>query len=455
MTVWTLRHLHPLLVLGTFLFGAEAGLAAAPERRPNVVLIYADDLGWGDVGFNGRKEWETPNLDRLANSGTKFNRFYTAAVICAPSRAAMLTGKHTIHCGVSRNDDDLPASEVTIAEALGARGYKTALFGKWHHGRPREKDASYVHPMDQGFEQFFGFTDATHAWEKFPKMLWDGRERKPSSGYADDLFTDHAIDFLKRNKDHPFFLYVPYISAHYNIEAPDDEISRNRTKVPDVDPAHPLNATYASQITRLDREVGRVMAALEDSGLSESTLVVFTSDHGATFEAGNLGTSVALDSNRPFRGQKRTLWEGGVRVPGVACWPGHIPAGKVSEELVHMTDLFPTFLAVAGDVPEAAWHVDGVNQLAVWTGKSPPSERTLFWEWRSEGSNQVAAMRDNLKLVITNNGRPELFDVAADPAERRNIAALKPDEVQRLNKELKAWLATELNPPTARAKTAL
>ncbi len=219
---------------------------APPEHRPNIVLILADDLGWGDVGFNGRREWATPNLDRLAARGTKFNRFYTAAAVCAPSRAALLTGKYTIHNGVSRNDDDLPTAEVTIAEALKAHGYKTALFGKWHHGKPRDKNAEYVHPLDQGFDEFFGFTDAVHAWEKFPTMLWEGRERKPSTGYADDLFTDRAIDFFKRNRETPFFLYLPYISAHFNIEAPADEIARNQGKVPETNPAAPLNTTYAS-----------------------------------------------------------------------------------------------------------------------------------------------------------------------------------------------------------------
>ena len=175
-----------------------AAAAAQAEGRTNVVLLLADDLGWGDVGFNGRTEWATPNLDRLASRGTTFPRFYTAAVVCAPSRAALLTGKFTIHNGVARNNDDLPAREVTLAEAFKARGYATALFGKWHHGQPRDGRKTYVHPMDQGFAEFFGFTDAKHAWEKFPEELWHGRELKPVSGHSDDMFTDHAIDFLKR-----------------------------------------------------------------------------------------------------------------------------------------------------------------------------------------------------------------------------------------------------------------
>jgi arylsulfatase A-like enzyme len=427
--------------------------AFAAERAPNIVLLYADDLGWGDVGFNGRTEWSTPNLDRLASRGTLFKRFYTSAVVCAPSRAAMLTGKSTIHCGVSRNDDDLPAAEVTVAEALKARGYATGLFGKWHHGKPRPRPgapagekSNYVHPMDQGFDQFFGFTDATHAWEKFPSVLWDGRERKPVSGYADDQFTDHAVSFIRQNRERPFFLYVPFIATHFLIEAPPEEVAAHRGRFPEDDSSKPLNATYAAMVTRLDKNVGRILDTLESLELSGQTLVVFTSDHGATFERGNQGTSIALDSNRPFRGQKRTLWEGGVRVPAVASWPGRIAAGAVSQDVVQSIDLFPTFLAAAGAAPDPAWRIDGVNLLPAWTQTSKAPVRTIFWEWRSEGSNQLAALRGTLKVVITNGGKPELYDVVSDPAERRDLAPSRTDDVRRLEAELKSWLATEVRP---------
>jgi arylsulfatase A len=434
---------HLILWLLASLCGASGGALAA-EGRPNVVLILADDLGWGDVGFNGRTEWRTPNLDKLAGEGTAFKRFYTAAVVCAPSRAALMTGKYSIHDGVSRNNDDLPAREVTIAEALKKRGYATALFGKWHHGKPPKGQKTYTHPMDQGFDEFFGFTDATHAWEKFPKTLWHGREMKPVSGHSDDLFTDRAVEFLKRHKAGPFFLYLPYINSHFNIEAPEEEVALHRGKFPEADPARPLNATYAAMVTRLDRNVGRVLAALDELGLGENTLVIFSSDHGATFEVGNQGTSNAHDSNRPFRGQKRTLWEGGIRVPAIVRWPGHVRGGAVSQDVIHMTDVFPTLLAAAGAAPDPSWKVDGRNVLPAWEGKTKVPGRTLFWEWRNEGSDQLAAMKTNHKLVITNGGKPELFDVEADPAERRNVAAQYPELAKGLHEELKAWLATEI-----------
>jgi arylsulfatase A-like enzyme len=434
------------LLLAVGLAVAIAGFGRSAEAqgsKPNIVLIYADDLGWGDVSFNGRKEWSTPNLDRLGAQGTIFRRFYTAAVVCAPSRAAMLTGKATIHNGVSKNNDDLPLKEVTLAEALKAQGYATALFGKWHRGAPR-KGVPAGHPMDQGFDDFFGFTDAQHAWEQFPDELNDGRTLKPVKGYANDLFTDRAVDYLKSHQDTPFFLYLPYIATHFYIEAPADEIELHKGKFAEADPSKPLNATYAAMVTRLDRNVGRVLEALDSLKLADNTIVIFTSDHGATFESGNQGTSNFLDSNHPFRGQKRTLWEGGVRVPGIVRWPGHVPSGKHSDEVVLMTDLFPTLLAAAGSKPDPSWKVDGWNVLPAWLGKSSIPERTLFWEWRNEGSDQIAAMRGKYKLVIVNKGQPELFDVEADPAERRNVIAQHGDLAAKLRGELKEWLATEV-----------
>lgn len=416
---------------------------AGDTRPPNIVLIVADDLGWGDVGFNGRKEWSTPHLDRLAKRGRVFERCYTAAVICAPSRAAFLTGKATIHSGVGRNDDDLPSAEVTIAEALKPRGYTTALFGKWHHGKPAAGQSDYVHPMDQGFDEFFGFTDAIHAWEKFPSTLWNGRRRVPSSGYIDDLITDRAVEFAGRNKEKPFFLYLAYVATHFGIAAPADEVALHEGKFSETDSSLPLNATYAAMVTRLDRNIGRLVETLDSLDLSRLTLIVFTSDHGATFESGNQGTSAALDSNRPFRGHKRTLWEGGIRVPALAYWPGRLEPGAVTHDPIELTDLLPTFVSAAGGQVDPAWHVDGIDLLENWAGKAPVSDRTLFWEWRGEGADQLAAMRGRFKLVVTHGGKPELYDVVGDPAERRDISAEHPDLVRQLRDELTDWLKTE------------
>ena len=428
----------------------SSGAVFAADVAPNVVLIVADDMGWSDVGFNGRREWKTPNLDRLARQGTVFRRWYTAGVTCAPSRAALMTGKYPIHCGVSANNQDLPATEVTVAEALKARGYATGLFGKWHHGKPRPGATTYVHPMDHGFDEFFGFTNATAAHQHYPKTLWFGREERRVDGYANVLFTDHAVDFLKSNRDRPFFCYAAYTLSHFRIEAPPEDVAPFRGKFKEKDPGQPVNATYAAMVTRLDKEIGRLLQALDDLGLAENTVVVFTSDHGATFEAGNKGASAFHRSNGPFRGQKRTLWEGGIRVPAAVRWPGQVPAGSASDEIIHMADVLPTLLAAAGAAPEPVWMVDGRDVLEVLRGRARSPARTLFWEWRAEGYNQLAAMRGDLKLVITGNTSPELYDVVADPGEMRSVHAEYPKLSKELQDELKTWLATESEASKAR-----
>jgi arylsulfatase A len=426
---------------------AVSAPAADAPRPPNIVFILADDLGWSDVGFNGRKEWATPNLDRLASQGTIFKRWYAAGTTCAPSRAALLTGRYGIHNGVVGNNQDLPSSEVTIAEALKARGYATALFGKWHHGAPRAGMKTYLHPMDQGFDEFFGFTDASAAHRQYPKTLWEGREEKANSDYANVRFADHAVEFLKRqspnsNGGKPFFLYLPFTIAHFDIDAPPADVEPFKGKFAETRPSVFTNANYAAMVTRLDKEVGRVLTALDDLKLAGETIVVFTSDHGATYEAGNGGASKFHKSNGVFRGQKRTLYEGGLRVPACVRWPGHVPAGRVTDDVFQMIDLFPTLLAAAGGKAEA--NVDGANQLPLWLGgASPVADRTLFWEWRVERSNQRSAMKGSVKLVLTGENA-ELFDVATDPEEQHSLAEQRPEEVKKLRAELEAWLGTEV-----------
>src|SRR4051794_11801676 len=261
-----------LLAVGFSLLAPS--FARAADKKPNIVLILADDLGYADVSFDGRREWATPNLNRLALDGTVFRRWYTAAVVCSPSRAALMTGRYSIHNGVCGNSSlDLPAEEVTIAEALKSAGYATALFGKWHSGGPRPGHKHYTFPMDQGFDEFFGFTNAVHAWQKFPKELFDGREMKPVDGYADDLFTDHAVDFLKRNRSKPFFLYVPFIASHGQVGAPAADVDRFKGKFREKDPDEPLNATYAAEVYRLDQEIGRILRTLDELEIAKNTIV--------------------------------------------------------------------------------------------------------------------------------------------------------------------------------------
>jgi arylsulfatase A-like enzyme len=423
------------------LFGSAplASLAPAQQRRPNFVILFADDMGWGDVGFNGRKDWNTPNLDRLASQGVTFSRWYTGMPLCAPSRACLLTGKYTIHHGVRNNSTDIPASEVTLAEALKPLGYRTALFGKWHRGRL--PDGSFTHPLDQGFDETLGYLDARHAWEHFPKKFWRGRQEIDVEGYSSDLLANESIRFLKENRANPFLLYVPFIEPHFLIEAPEETVARFRGKFRERDPKEPDNARYAAMIERFDQSVGRILRSLDELKLSENTVVVFTSDNGATFETGNKGTSNYHDSNRPFRGQKRSLEEGGIRMPACARWPGMIPAGRKTNTPINTIDIFPTLLAAAGGKQDPAWGVDGLDMMGAWSGKSPAPERTLFWEFQVEGWNMLAAMRGDFKLLQLGDNR-FLYNVEQDPGERRTIAQEHPEMFQRLRKELDAWMAT-------------
>ncbi len=411
----------------------------AQPRRPNLVMILADDLGWADTGFNGRKEWTTPNLDRLAREGTVFDRWYTAMPLCAPSRACLMTGKYTIHNGVRTNATDLPKSEVTIAEAVKTQGYTTALVGKWHHGVLPDK--SFTHPLEQGFDSTFGYLDARHAWEHFPKTLWRGRESVPVQGYSADLLSDEASQFIRGHKTDPFFLYLAYIEPHFLIEAPDEEVAKFRGKFKEKDANEPYNARYAAMIHRLDAGIGRVLNSLDETGLARDTLVVFTSDNGATFETGNKGVSNYHDSNRPFRGQKRSLEEGGLRMPSVVRWPDRVPAGRRSDAIVHMTDVMPSFVAASGGRLDPQWQVDGVNMLDVWTGKARAPDRTIFWEWQTEGGTMLAAMRGDFKYLDI-GGNQFLYNVREDVGERRTLAAEYPEIFKQLQGEVKSWMAT-------------
>jgi len=406
-------------------------------------MILADDMGWSDTGFNGRKEWPTPNLDRLAREGTVFDRWYTSMPLCAPSRACLLTGKYTIHNGVRNNSTDIPKSQTTIARALKPQGYATALVGKWHRGTL--PDGSFTHPLEFGFDSTFGYLDARHAWEHFPKTLWRGRESVPVTGYSADILSDEAIRFIRGRRGDPFFLYLAYIEPHFLIEAPEENVALFRGKFREKDPNEPYNARYAAMINRLDAAIGRVLAALDETGLARDTLLVFSSDNGATFESGNKGTSNYHDSNKPFRGQKRSLEEGGLRMPAVVRWPGRVPAGRRSGEIVHMTDVMPTFAAAAGVRLEPAWKVDGVNMLDVWMGKARAPDRTLFWEWQTEGGTMLAAMRGDFKYLDIGGNR-FLYNLAADPGERRTVAQEYPEIFQQLQKELNAWMATAVAP---------
>lgn len=401
------------------------------------MILYADDMGYHDVGFNGRKEWSTPNLDRVASQGTIFDRWYTAYPLCAPSRAALLTGRYGIHTGVRNNSVDIPKDETTLAEAVKGLGYSTALFGKWHQGVL--PGGGFTHPLDQGFDETFGYLDARHAWEHFPKEFWRGRVKEPVNGYSCDLLANEAVRFINQKKGSPFLLYVPFIEPHFWVEAPEENVKKYRGKFPEKDASKPINAQYAAMIERLDAAIGRIVKAIDDAGLRENTLIVFSSDNGATFEERNYGASAFHDSNNPFRGQKRSLEEGGIRMPSFVRWPARVPAGKRSDAVVHMTDVMPSLFSAAGGKPAA--NVDGRDMTEVWAAKAAPPIRTVFWEFNTDGWSMYAAMRGDWKYLEIGPNK-WLYNVKTDPQERRTYAQEHPDVFKNFQAEMKTWLST-------------
>lgn len=437
--------------LVTLLVGLVAAPAwAAPRKRPpNVIFVLADDLGYGDLGSYGQRRIKTPYLDRMAAEGTRFTQVYAGSTVCAPSRSVLMTGQHTGHTRIRGNArHPLEPGDVTVAEVLKARGYRTALVGKWGLG---EAGSTGV-PLRKGFDEFFGYLNQRHAHNTYPTFLWRNEEKVPLRNvvpdedkdhagvatkrvdFSHDLFTDEALAFVERNRERPFFLYLAYTIPHANNEGKDRGI-----EVPDLgiykDEPWPENErAFAAMITRLDRDMGRLFERLAALGIDEQTIVFFSSDNGPHAEGGH--DAQYFDSNGPLRGIKRDLYEGGIRVPMIVRWPGRVPAGRVSDAIWYGADFLPTAAALAGARPPRG--IDGVNVLPVLLGqKKDLPERTLYWEFHERGFSQ-ALRRGKWKLVRRGPGAPsELYDLSTDVGEERDLAARHPDVVARLEKLLK------------------
>ncbi|MBL9128376.1 MAG: arylsulfatase [Verrucomicrobiales bacterium] len=432
-------------------------LRAATPPRPNIVFVLADDLGYGDVGCYGQQRIRTPRLDRMAAEGMRFTRFYAGSTVCAPSRSVLMQGLHTGHCRVRGNAGKknpvaqaLRADDRTVARALKEAGYATGLFGKWGLGDVGPADSGL--PLRQGFDAFFGYLNQTHAHNYYPSFLWRDETRVPlanivphedSSGagvashrseYSHDLVVREAFEFVRKHREHPFFLFLALTLPHANNEA-----GTNGMEVPHLGPYAdtdwpPPQRAHAAMIDRLDRDVGRLLDLVDELGLRERTLVVFSSDNGPHREGGN--RPEFNDSNGPLRGIKRDLYEGGVRVPFVARWPGTVPAGTVSETVAWFPDFFPTAARLAG--AEVPGSLDGVDLFPVLSGdRRPPARRDpLYWEFH-EGGFKQAVLDGKWKAVRFAPGLAvELYDLDADPGETRDLAAMHPDLAARLGADM-------------------
>ena len=394
-----------LLPIGTFLLAAvlffsftKKDVSLEPPRtKPNVIFILADDLGYGDLGFLGQQYIETPNIDRLARDGMFFAQHYSGSPVCAPSRSALLTGLHTGHTPIRGNSEVQPEGQLpmpdtvqTLSKIFREAGYATGAFGKWGLGM---NDTS-GEPANQGFGQFYGYLCQRYAHRYYPAHLWDNGEKVMLPGndwtsktvYAPDLIQEKTLEFIEQNKEKPFFLFMPVVMPHAELAAPDDGLlQKYRAKFGKEEPytapegadygpdmkisayqSHPNpHAAFAAMVERTDRFVGEVLDKLEKLGLTENTLIIFTSDNGAHREGG--ADPEFFDSNGPFRGYKRDLYEGGVHVPMIVKWPGKIAAGSTSDHVSAFWDWLPTFADILGEKEPAG--IDGVSLLPSFLGQ--------------------------------------------------------------------------------------
>ncbi len=406
------------------------GLLQAGQRKPNIIYILLDDAGYGDIGAFGQQQFKTPNIDRLASQGMRFTNHYSGSTVCAPSRCALLTGQHTGHTHIRGNREvypegqaPLPAGTTTIASMLKEAGYSTACIGKWGLGYP----GSSGDPQKQGFDHFFGYKCQRKAHNHYPWSLWRNDQKVMTYGrdYSQDLFSQEALDFVSQNKDNPFFLYLAFAIPHSRLQVPDTEPYRKER--------WPLNMKkFAAMMSHMDRDVGRLMDRLDELGISEDTLVMLSSDNGPHKEGG--ARPEYFDSNGPYRGIKRDLYEGGIRVPMIARWSGTIAPGQTSDHVSAFWDILPTCAEAAGvSAPE---NIDGISILPTLKGAAQKEHDYLYWEFPAQGGKQAIRKGDwkalRLNLQRISKPRIELYNLKDDPGEQHNIADQHPEIVKEM-----------------------
>ncbi|MGV3532041.1 MAG: arylsulfatase [Chthoniobacteraceae bacterium] len=444
---------------------ALAITARGADRPPNIVFILADDLGYGELGCFGQKKIATPEIDRLAAQGVRFPQFYAGSTVCAPSRSVLMTGKHLGHTRVrgnaGRNNpqaQSLRAEDVTVAEVLKKAGYATALIGKWGLGREGDEG----HPSKQGFDYFFGYLDQTHAHNFYPEFLIRNDQRVPLKNklqrngkpyeevgaglavekveFSHDLFAADALRWVEEQREKPFFLYLALTIPHANNEA--NQLTGDGSEVPDYGsyadkPWSPQQKGHAAKIERMDRDVGRLVAKIAELGLSENTLIIFTSDNGAHKEGGF--DPAFFNASGPLRGIKRAMYEGGIRVPTVAYWPGKIAPGRVSEHVGYFGDFMATAAELAGTPAPAG--IDSISFVPELRGETAKQSKhtELYWEFHEGGFHQAALLDGRWKAVRRKSpSEPiELYDLKADLAEKNDLAAAHPEIVGRAGDFLK------------------
>ncbi len=450
---------------------------AESHEQPNIILIVADDLGYGELGSYGQEYIRTPNVDRLAAEGMRFTNHYSGSPVCAPSRSVLLTGLHTGHTYIRDNDEmpergdvwhdlslegqrPLPAGTRTIGTMLQEAGYVTGAMGKWGLGGP----GSSGEPNKLGFYHWYGYLDQRMAHNYYPIHLWRNGEKHVLEGneyfhphqrlpddadpsdpesyapytgeqYSMDLIAEEARQFIRTNKDNPFFLYLPFIVPHVSLQVPEESLQDYLGVLPDTPysgdrgylPHRAPRAAYAAMITRMDQEIGRILMLLEELRLHDNTIVIFTSDNGPTFNGGT--DSEFFNSAGPLRGLKTQIYDGGIRVPMIAWWPERIAPGSISDHISAFWDYYPTIADIAGAViPE---DVDGLSMVPTFLGKQTDQEQHeyLYWEYQGQQAVRLGrwkGIRHRLDQEI------ELYDLENDVAEQHNVASDHPDMIARI-----------------------
>ena len=412
---------------------ANSGTRSKGTNRPNIILIMADDLGYGDISCYGSTKINTPNIDTLARGGMKFTDYHSNCPVCSPTRAALLTGRYQQRAGIEgviyakglTRQTGLALEETTFAEVLKTRGYATGIFGKWHLGYNVP-----FNPAKQGFDEFRGYVSGnvdfhSHIDGAGFDDWWKNLEKVPEEGYCTDLITKHGIDFIERHKDKPFCLYLPHEAPHSPYQGRNDPPERlPGGKKGKKARGEEIARAYKEMVEVMDEGIGKIVKTVKRLGLERKTFIFFCSDNGATKNG----------SNGALAGYKGSLWEGGHRVPAVAYWPGRIKPGTVTSQTTLGMDMFPTMVSIAGAKLPARLNLDGVDLLGMLAEDRKLPERTLFWRYRKER----AVRKGPWKLLIQGENM-KLYNLDEDLGEKKNLAGAKTGIVKMLQDELTAW----------------
>lgn len=433
-------------------------LPAALLATPNIVLIMADDLGYGHLGSYGQTKIRTPHIDRLAAGGMRFTQAYAGSTVCAPSRSVLMTGLHGGHTSVRGNlgDAHIRDQDVTLAEVLKSAGYETGAYGKWGLGL----EGSPGHPLSQGFDDFLGYLHQVHAHFFYPfwltrnhgRMLLPLNKNGGRGQYSHDVILERALDFIASNRNRPFFCYLPVTIPHVELAVPADSLAEYLGKFPEVGGGQERRigyivspnprATYAAMVSRLDRDVGRIIDFLEQLGIRDDTVVIFNSDNGAQsrFDV----SEDFFDATAGLRGYKGSMYEGGLRVPQIVSWPDQVEAGSVSDHVTYFPDMMPTFAVLAGVEPPPT---DGISFLPTLLGQGEQrNHEWLYWELVASGNElrSQAARQGQWKFVRPSaDGSVELYDLQTDESESTDLASQHPN----LLEEFESWLRNNRTTP--------